>query len=112
MDDYTYIAFDCDGTLFHTGLRAENTQVANDRAHLLILLSRLPKVRIIVWSGGGADYAQSLVKRFYLEEFVWRATSKFDSTLPKVDVAFDDVADFAMAKVNIQVDFAAPKDRA
>lgn len=105
-----YIAFDIDGTLVHTGHSSANDQLNHDRAHLLILLSRLPNVRIIVWSGGGQAYAEQQVRRFMLDEFVWRCASKLDKTLPQVDLAFDDEADFGLAKVNLQVEFAAPKD--
>lgn len=105
-----YIAFDIDGTLVHTGYKADNSELNHKVAHILVLLSALPDVKIIVWSGGGEDYARQQVRRFGLEEFVWRCASKLDSTLPKVDLAFDDEAAFALAKVNLQVEFAAPKD--
>lgn len=107
---YKYIAFDVDGTLVHTGYKSANDELNHDRAHLLILLSRLPNVRIIVWSGGGKQYAERQVRRFALDEFVWGCYSKLDTTLPKVDLAFDDEPDFALAKVNLNVEFAAPKD--
>jgi FMN phosphatase YigB (HAD superfamily) len=105
-----YIAFDIDGTLVHTGWKTANDELNHTTAHLLILLSALPDVKIIVWSGGGEAYAKQQVRRFGLEEFVWRCASKLDSSLPKVDLAFDDEAAFALAKVNLQVVFAAPKD--
>lgn len=105
-----YIAFDVDGTLVHTGHKSANDRLNTTVAHILILLSALPNVRIIVWSGGGKQYAEQQVRRFALDEFVWGCFSKLDTTLPKVDLAFDDEADFALAKVNLQVEFAAPKD--
>jgi hydroxymethylpyrimidine pyrophosphatase-like HAD family hydrolase len=111
MGNFTYVAFDIDGTLIHTAHDSKNDDLNLGRAQLLILLSQMPSIRLVIWSGGGADYAKQQAKRFGLEEHAWRITSKFDHTLPPIDIAFDDTADFNMAKVNINVPFLEPKDK-
>lgn len=107
---YKYFAFDIDGTLVHTGYRTKNDDLNLGRAQLLLLLSELPNVRIVVWSGGGKAYAEQQGRRFGIDKYVWRFASKLDPTLPKIDVAFDDEPDFGLALVNVNVPFAAPKD--
>jgi hypothetical protein len=110
MKKHTYIAFDIDGTTVHTGYMSANDAPSTAIIGLMKKLSKLPSVRIIIWSGGGAQYAQQQARRFNMEQYAWRITSKLDTTLPIVDIAFDDEPEFAKALVNITVPFAAPKD--
>lgn len=108
MDKFV-IAFDVDGTL----IRHANANIIQkkrefgepypfDAANLdvveyLILSSRIFKnADVIVWSGGGKDYAQRWVDRLQLQEFVWKVMSKTEyKELRKLRqvIAVDDIQD-------------------
>lgn len=97
------VAFDVDGTL-----RCNCTDTCRDPneeiVQLLRILSRFKNIRVIVWSGGGKEYAEGFVRRYGLEKEVpaHRCFSKLDA--PKdVKVAIDDQQDFSMALVNLIV---------
>lgn len=110
MND-VYIAFDCDGTLIRNGMLTINDELHFEVAHVLMLLHTISRnVKIVVWSGGGQKYAEQFVRRYHLEQYVWRTAHKLDKTLPKMDIAFDDEENFNLAKVNIITHFAWPKD--
>lgn len=100
------IAFDVDGTLISNtnGLGKErlNIQVYN----LMVLLSMMKNVRIIVWSGGGKDYAEQIVLKYGLTLYVEQCYGKheYDESVDgKVDIAFDDQHEFFLADKNIIV---------
>lgn len=61
------IAFDIDGTLRDNTIT--DSYVANERIHtLLITLSSMKNTRIMVWSGGGEDYARKVVNALGIEK--------------------------------------------
>lgn len=100
------IAFDVDGTLITNssslGKEALNVPVYN----LMVLLSGMKNTRIIVWSGGGQDYAEQIVSKYGLSRYVERCFAKqeYDETLyGKVDIAFDDQHAFSKADKNVIV---------
>lgn len=85
------IAFDIDGTL-----QGRSRKVAWLHRELLKFANSGHDV--IVWSGGGMDYAQRYVDQYNLPARVVIKCSE------EVDIAFDDVVDFlAGAKLTIQV---------
>lgn len=88
------IAFDVDGTL-HKGDKP--------REEIIGLLKALKAVGhyIIVWSGGGKDYAELRCRDFKITEFVDECRDKLQND-GTIDVCFDDQVTF-MAKCNIQV---------
>ena len=100
------IAFDIDGTLISntSGLGQEKLQIPT--YNLIVLLSRMKNTRIIVWSGGGKDYAEQIVRKYGMTEYVEACYDKhlYDETIDgKVDIAFDDQHDFSLADKNIIV---------
>lgn len=88
------IAFDCDGTL----LDYNNTP----RLEIIAMLRafRNAGYQIIVWSGGGVNYARNVVDRLGLRDDVDMVSDKRPGT---VDVAVDDQI-VNLGQVNIQVD--------
>lgn len=107
------IAFDIDGTIWGNPLvRGNHPSVVGNSlnlpiAHLMQLLHKHTKnTRIIVWSGGGKDYAEQIVQKFGLEKYVDGIYGKheYDETIyGKVDIAFDDEHAFELADKNIIV---------
>ncbi len=109
------IAFDIDGTILNNEgvppgtppyLR-EPSAVNLEVVLLLQLLSKhMKNTRIIVWSGGGKDYAEQIVRRYGLTRYVDRCYGKaeYEAELDgKVDIAFDDVHACELADKNIIV---------
>lgn len=94
------IAFDVDGTLI---LRVGDTDVPQvPIINTLQVLSKLTKnVRIIVWSGGGKEYAEMWGRRLGLDDYVWKYMAK-DRNEP-VDICFDDMQACMLADKNIIV---------
>ena len=85
------IAFDVDGTLidFDDKPRWHVVELAEQ-------LAFLPN-RVIIWSGGGKDYAETVARRlgFHVSDGPTLGSEvecfgKFDSNVPIVDIAFDD----------------------
>lgn len=100
------IAFDVDGTLISNtnGLGQERLNI--DCYNLMVLLSKQKNTRIIVWSGGGKDYATQIVLKYGLGKYVDAIYGKQDydeSTDGHVDIAFDDIHEFSLADKNIIV---------
>lgn len=100
------IAFDVDGTLISNtnGLGKEKLQL--DTYNLMVLFSKMKNTRIIVWSGGGKDYAEQIVQKYGLTQYVERCYSKqdYDESIDgRVDIAFDDQHDFSLADKNLIV---------
>ena len=119
------IAFDIDGTLLNNeGIPPETPAhmrpkcgVNIDAVLLLQLLSKQKNVRIIVWSGGGKEYAEKVCREYGFEKYVDRAYGKpvgthglsqingaydYDTDGP-VDIAFDDIHACLLADKNIIV---------
>lgn len=106
------IAFDVDGTLV-----TYNDKPRWDIIELLKILSKYNTV--IVWSGGGKDYAEMWTRKLFLDEFVSSCHTKpiglegikknffYDGkekplSKNEVDICFDDEL-VNLAKVNIKV---------
>lgn len=110
------IAFDVDGTLIH------NTAEPGDRTHgtpnnedvpivhqinTLQVLSTYKNIRIVVWSGGGKQYAETWGHRLGLDQYVWRYASKLEHEQIKdacdTLIAIDDIQDTELGDVNMIV---------
>lgn len=103
------IAFDVDGTLIDT-----EGNVNWRQTELLRLLSRFKNVEIVVWSGGGKDYAEMIVRMLKLEKYVKRCASKNhlgkDSEGKHIfkpdfvpDIAIDDIQACELGTINLIV---------
>lgn len=89
-DDILIVAFDVDGTL----IDFED----QPRKQIVLLAYMLMEAghEVIVWSGGGKEYAEMWAARLSLEGAT--CMSKFPaSALPHVDIAFDDEMDTILA---------------
>lgn len=92
------IAFDVDGTLIDSeGFM--NIGIVN----LLILLRGFKNTQIIVWSGGGADYARHQAERIGIGKYVHKFAGKTEHEQLNVDIAIDDIQDTAIGKINLIV---------
>lgn len=93
------ICFDVDGTL-----RCNCTDTCQDVnrriVDLLYILATFKNTKIVIWSGGGADYARSFMSRLDLPKGITFA-SKLDGLRP--DIAIDDIQDTALGKINLIV---------
>ena len=109
------IAFDIDGTILNNeGIPPETpnhlkpkTSVNLEVIMLLQILSRKMKnTKIIVWSGGGREYAETICRLYGLEKYVDKCLGKaeYDETIHgKVDICFDDIHSCDMASSNLIV---------
>lgn len=105
------IAFDVDGTILNnegippaTPIHIRPKTSVNLEVVMLmqILSKKMKNTRIIVWSGGGKEYAESIVRQYGLEKYVDRCYSKDDCD-EHVDICFDDVHSCKLADKNIIV---------
>lgn len=96
------ICFDVDGTLItNTGATPD---ISNVRiVELLKILSSFKNVKIVVWSGGGKQYAERWVRMLGIEDYVWKIASKTEHEQIKPDIAIDDIQDTALGKINLIV---------
>lgn len=92
-----FVAFDCDGTLINYD-GTPRTEVIN-----LLKAFQALNANIIVWSGGGVDYAKGIVRRLELKNVLVRAKGSC-----KPDLVIDDQAT-NMGIVDFQVDPLEPK---
>lgn len=103
------IAFDIDGTIWGNtlGSHVEGNSLNLPIAHLMEILHKYFKnTKIIVWSGGGKEYAENIVNKFGLTKYVDACYGKheYDETIyGEVDIAIDDQHEFAMAHKNLIV---------
>lgn len=96
------IAFDVDGTLIRNGGNRED--ISNPRiVELVKILASFKNVKIVVWSGGGKDYAQRWVRLLGLDDYVWKVASKTEHLEIQADIAIDDIQDTAIGKLNLIV---------
>lgn len=106
MKEYV-IAFDIDNTLIQNA----NQEIFEERrfigdpykydapnvrvVELLVLCSKIFKnVKVLVWSGGGKDYATSWIERMGINKYVWRCAGKAeaDKLTKKYNIiAIDDI---------------------
>lgn len=111
------IAFDVDGTLIKTEPDSNGMPIVNERIrNLLIALSSFKNVKIFVWSGGGAGYAQHIARQINISQYVTAYASKnhvaTTKTMPPVhlfepdikpDIAIDDIQDCDLGLLNLIV---------
>lgn len=109
------IAFDCDGTLVTTYSATSKKIVANERQRtMLISLSNSKNVKIVVWSGGGELWARQVGNALGIDKYVWKYADKNhlgkDENNNHIfnpdfipDIAFDDIQECELGKVNIIV---------
>jgi len=109
------IAFDVDGTLLNNeGIPPETpvhirpkTSVNLEAILLLQVLStKIKNTKIYVWSGGGKEYAASIVRLYGIDKYVDKCFGKheYDEDIyGKVDIAFDDIHSFDLADKNLIV---------
>lgn len=110
----TILAFDIDGTLI-TNLDPdrEHGEVSSkevphpDIIAMLKTFSRFKNVKIVVWSGGGKAYAESIGRRLELDKYVWRYAGKTEApelvALGYPIVAIDDIQDCTLGDINLIV---------
>lgn len=110
----TILAFDIDGTLI-TNLDPERQHSVvsekevphDDIVNALKTFSRFKNVKIVVWSGGGKKYAETIGNRLGLDPYVWRYASKLEApnliALGYPIVAIDDIQDCTLGDVNLIV---------
>lgn len=113
--DEIIIAFDIDGTILNnegippetpTHLRPQCGVNLEVIMLLQILSKKMKNTKVIVWSGGGKEYAEQIVRRYGLEKYVYRVYGKYEydeSIDGKVDLCFDDVHACKLADKNIIV---------
>lgn len=108
------IAFDVDGTLIRnvTKERTPGVVVNDDvpivhQINTLQVLSTYKNIRIVVWSGGGRDYAAMWGRRLGLDKFVWRYASKLEyqdlKQLCDMIIAIDDIQATQLGDINLIV---------
>lgn len=108
------IAFDVDGTLIRNepGDRLFGQPNNNDvpivhQINTLQVLSHSKNVRIVVWSGGGRDYAAQWGRRLGLDQYVWKYASKLEHDAIKSQcdflIAIDDIQSTRLGDVNLIV---------
>ena len=100
------IAFDVDGTLRNNRKAYERGNPfgaqPNERIRsLLIALASFKNVKIVVWSGGGKEYAEDIVSSFKLKPYVDACYGKEDGFVP--DIAIDDIQACELGGVNLIV---------
>lgn len=90
------IAFDVDGTLIDYNEQPRRLMVLLAQTMLEWQFLDPEQIAVIVWSGGGKEYAEMWADRLGLHGAVCLA--KFpESALPHVDIAFDDEKDTLLA---------------
>lgn len=109
------IAFDVDGTLISTEKDKDGMPIVNERIrNLLIALSSFKNVKIFVWSGGGAGYAQHVARQINIHPYVTAYADKNHQGrdvngkhifLPdmKPDIAIDDIQACELGLLNLIV---------
>lgn len=97
------IAFDVDGTL-----RCSCTNTCpdpnEDIVQLVNILGKFKNTRIMIWSGGGKDYAAHIIAKFGLQRCF--PDSKLDPetwVYGKPHIAIDDIHAFNMGEINLIV---------
>lgn len=101
----TLVAFDVDGTLING-----DVEVYANMLQLLVsfLTQKWKNVDVIVWSGGGADYARVQLERksdFFRGRNIWHSKLEYQELRKRYDkvIAFDDIQDTRLGDVNLIV---------
>ncbi len=108
------VACDIDGTLRDNSV--QDRVIANERIRTLLrILSSMKNTTIMVWSGGGAQYARQVAAAMAIEQYVDVYEDKgyggyddhghpiFHTDL-KPDIAFDDIQECTLGVLNLIVD--------
>lgn len=106
-------AFDVDGTLVKHNSPTEHGQISSDsvpivhQINTLMVLSTYKNIKIVVWSGGGKQYAETWGRRLGLDKYVWRYASKLEHDFIKSQcdhlIAVDDIQATRLGDVNLIV---------
>lgn len=94
------IAFDVDGTL-RCNCTPTCRDVNDDMFDLLNILRRMKNTKIIVWSGGGADYARSFMSPFDIPGLTYASKLNYYMQHGKPDIAIDDIQDTGLGTFNL-----------
>lgn len=109
------IAFDVDGTILNNeGIPPETPAHVRPKTSvnlevillMQILSTKIKNSKIYVWSGGGKEYAQSIVRTYGLEKYVDKCfgKSEYDESIyGEVDICFDDIHSTRLADKNLIV---------
>lgn len=95
---WVVVAFDVDGTLIDAGPHFYEPII-----QLLKILAKFKNIKIVMWSGGGKEYAARWGRLLGLDEFVWKYASKTEHEQIKPDIAIDDIQDTAIGTINLIV---------
>jgi phosphoserine phosphatase len=91
------VCFDVDGCL------VDDLDIAREKVRdLLVMFASFPDVRVIVWSGSGADYAERMARLIHVDPYVHDYAAKSEALGLKPDITFDD-QDVTLGTVNIRV---------
>lgn len=86
------VAFDVDGTLIKEG------KPNYDVVFMALMFYQNPTIDLVIWSGGGTDYARMWADRLGLEDAkIMRKEKNLE-----VDIAFDD-EEVDLGKANIKI---------
>ncbi len=73
----------------------------------LAVLSTYKNIRIVVWSGGGKQYAEQWGRRLGIDQYVWRYASKLEhkelKAMCSTLIAIDDIQSTQIGDVNLIV---------
>lgn len=100
------IAFDVDGTLIGQTFSDEDTP-KYEVIDLLLWFQRQGHT-IIVWSGGGVDYARRWAQKLGFGDVIIAEKSRDSAVLYDVDITVDD-ENCTLATINIKVDGSSKK---
>ena len=105
------IAFDIDGTILNNeGVPPETPTYLRPRCGvnlevimlIQILSKKMKNTRLIMWSGGGKQYAEQICREYGLEKYISRCYGKGECE-EEIDICFDDVHACELAKHNLIV---------
>lgn len=108
------LCVDVDGTLIRnveSDGRTHGTPNNDDVPHvpiinMVMVLSTFKNIKLVVWSGGGKQYAETWGRRLGLDKYVWRYASKLEHEDIKKHgriIAIDDIQDTAIGDINLIV---------
>ena len=101
MTHHLIIAFDVDDTLIIPAVASgKDREVPNYEVIAIYQLLQRQGHHMIIWSGGGQDYARMQAERLGLDadEIITKTVDRKS----EIDIAFDD-SDIELAKVNVKV---------
>lgn len=101
----TLVAFDVDGTIIDGDMRTYINMIGILK---LFLDQKWKNVDVVVWSGGGSDYARNQLERrddFFRDRNIWHSKLEYEQLRQKYNkvVTFDDIQDTRLGDVNLIV---------